>query len=177
MSLLEEAKKGDKIAYKDLIVELRIKLYKTARLYFKQEPEVLKAVSYTLKKLYKDIKNVKDEYSLTLYAINILKNYCEQKIIEYSNNRKWKKKYNTEEYEIAYQKYRQESRLEQFVTSISPERRLIAVLYYYDELEVSDIAKLTKMPEDKVEEILDLVRKDLIELVINEGVKAYNEYV
>lgn len=177
MSLLEEAKSGNKIAYKELTGDIKIKLYKTARLYFKQEPEVLKAVKYTLKLLYKDIKNVKEEEKLIFFAISILLKYSNEKIMEYSKSKKWKKKYDTEEYEIEYQLYRRDSILEQYITSMNPSRRLIAVLYYYDELSIKDISKLLKNSEKDIESAIELARKELMELIINEGVKKYNDYV
>lgn len=177
MNLLDESKKGNKEAYKELSAQIEIKLYKTARLYFKQEPEVLKAVNYTLKNLYKDIKNVKSEEELIYWAVLILQKYSTQKIVEYSKNEKWKKKYNTEEYELQYQLYRKESILEQYVTSMNPERRLISVLYFYDELSINNISRLTKKSTKEIESSIELARKELMELIINEGVKKYNDYV
>ena len=177
MDLLEEAKKGNKNAYKELIAPIRIKLYKTARLYFKQEPEVLNAVNYTIKNLYKEIRNVQNGENLMFWAVAILIKYCNQKNIEYSKSEKWKKKYDTEEYELDYQLYRRESLVEQLITSINPDRRLFSILYYYDGLSISSISKLMKKPVNYLNNLLGLTRNDFIELIINEGVKKYNDYV
>lgn len=91
MELLEEAKRGNKKAYKELTDPIEIKLYKTARLYFKQEPEVLKAVKHTLKELYKYIINVKTDDMLIAWAVKILIKYSDNKVAEYKKVKNGKK--------------------------------------------------------------------------------------
>lgn len=177
MELLQEAKNGNKQSYKELTAPIEIKLYKTARLYFKQEPEVLNAVKYTLKELYKEIVNVKTEEMLIVWAVKILIKYSNQKVAQFSKSRVWKKKYDNEKYQNEYQLYRRDSIVEQYITSMKPEHRLITVLYFYDEISTKNIAWILKKSNYEVIDIVDKSREELIELITNEGVKKYNDYV
>lgn len=177
MGLLEDAKHGNKNAYKELTDPIEIKLYKTARLYFKQEPEVLKAVKHTLKELYKEIVNVKTEDMLMAWAARIIIRYSEEKVKEYSKSKKWREKYDNEVYNTEYQLYRKDSILEQYITSMNPAHRLISTLYFYDGLTVKQISWVIKMSEKDVSYTVNQSRDELIELITNEGVKKYNEYV
>lgn len=177
MGLLEEAKRGNKNAYKELTDPIEIKLYKTARLYFKQEPEVLKAVNFTLKELYREIINVKTEDALMMWGAKILIKYSENKIQEYRKSKKWKLKYDNEVYNNEYQLYRRDSIVEQYITSMKPDYRLISILYFYDELTIKQISWVVRKAEKDVQYVVDRARDELIELITNEGVKKYNEYV
>ena len=177
MDLLKEAKRGNKKAFQEIAIPIEIKLYKTARLYFKQEPEVLKAVKFSLNKLYKEIKSIKTEEDIIVYALAILIKYSNQKVSEYSRSKTWNKKYNTEKYKLEYDLYRVDSTLEQYITSMRPEHRLISTLYFYDGLSIKNISKIIRKNEKNVERIVDLAREEMVELIINEGVKKYNDYV
>lgn len=177
MDLLEEAKQGNKKAYEELTAPLEIKLYKTARLYFKQEPEVLKAVKHTLRQLYKHIINVKTEDMLMAWAIRFLVKYSDTKITKYANTSSWKKMYDTETYRDEYMLYHKESMLERCVTAMKPEHRLISVLFYYDEMKPEHIAWALKKSTREVNAIINASRDELLELTINEGVSKYNDYV
>ena len=88
MELLEEARKGNKEAFEELIEDLQIKLYKTARYYFTDEDDVIYVMQISLKKLFKEIINVKKEEQLMPLAIKFLIKNCEEVHLKKSKNKK-----------------------------------------------------------------------------------------
>lgn len=60
-SLLKKAKKGDEKAFSKLIEQEKIKLYKMAFLYMKNEEDALDVVQETVMKAFVHIKSVKEE--------------------------------------------------------------------------------------------------------------------
>lgn len=177
MELLLEAKKGNKEAFKELIYGLEIKLYKTARYYFISEEDVLYVVKISLKKLFQEIINVKKEEQLLPFAIKILIKYCEETHLKKSKNKKWRKYVSSKKCKEEYEEYRKNSYLEQCITSLNKELRLISILYFYDGLNSHDIANILKMSSKDVDSIIDKARIRLGEIISNEGTKKYNEYV
>ncbi len=89
MELLEEARKGNKEAFEELIEDLQIKLYKTARYYFTDEDDVIYVMQISLKKLFKEIINVKKEEQLMPLAIKFLIKNCEEVHLKKSKNKNW----------------------------------------------------------------------------------------
>lgn len=175
--LLTKAKSGDKQAFEQLIEPIEIKLYKTARLYFFVEEEVTNIVKKTLKIVFKEIVNAKTEKDLLILGLKFLVRSCEKTAKKRVNNKKWLAKTHDEKYKSEYEAYRKESPLEGYITSLKKENRLIAILYFYDELTTKEISRILKISERVIKKIVDETRTNLYEMISNEGVKKYNEYV
>ena len=175
--LLVKAKSGDKLAFEELIEPIQIKLYKTARLYFFVEEEVTDIVKKTLKIVFKEIVNAKTEKDLLILGLKFLVRSCEKTAKKRMNNKKWLAKTRDEKYKSEYEAYRKESPLEEYITSLEKENRLIAILYFYDELTTKEIANILRISEKIIKKTVDDVRTKLYEMISNEGVKKYNEYV
>lgn len=177
MELLEEARKGNKEAFEELIEDLQIKLYKTARYYFTDEDDVIYVMQISLKKLFKEIVNVKKEEQLMPLAIKFLIKNCEEVHLKKSKNKNWLKHISSDDSKNKYEKYRSISLEEQYITSLKKEFRLISILYFYVCLDSQQIANILKMSSKDVDKIIDTVREQLYEMITNEGTKKYNEYV
>lgn len=176
MELLIEAKKGNKKAFQELVEPIQIKLYKTARVYFSIEEEATKAVKDSLKTLFKEIINVNTEEDLLYLGLKFLIESSEKKMRKKAN-KKWFAKTHNEKYKTEYQFYCKDSILEGYITSLRKEIRLIAILYFYDGLTIKKIANILKISDKEVVNIVDESRIKLYEMISNEGVKKYNEYV
>ena len=177
MELLLEARSGNKEAFKELIDDLEIKLYKTARYYFINEDDILYVMQISLKELFKEIINVKKEEQLLPFAIKILIRHCEETRLKKSKNKKWIMYMSSDKCKEEYEKYRQNSYLEQCITSLNKDLRLISILYFYDGLNSHEIANLLKMSSKDVDTIIETARTRLCEIISTEGTKKYNEYV
>lgn len=177
MEVLQEARKGNKDAFKQLTEDLEVKLYKTARYYFTNEEDVIYVMALTMKKLFKEIVNVKTEEQLVPLAMKFLIKYCEEIHLKKSKNKKWMAYISSEKMKEDYEKYRSSSIEEEYITSLSKELRLISILYYYDGLDLREIANILKMSAKDVEKVINNARDRLYEMISNEGTKKYNEYV
>lgn len=177
MELLAEARKGNKEAFEELINDLEIKLYKTARLYFTNEEDVINVLQSSLKKLFKEIVNVKKEEQLMPFAIKLLIQECEEVHLKKSKSKTWLAYIASDQSKEKYEQYRSQSLVEQYITSLKKELRLISILYFYDGLDSHQIAKILKMSSKDVDKVLDVAREQLYEMISNEGTKKYNEYV
>lgn len=177
MDLLLEARKGNKEAFKELTEDIEIKLYKTARYYFTNEEDILYVMQVSLKHLFKEIINVKKYEQLLPLGMKFLIKTCEEVRLRKSKNKKWIAYISSEKCKEEYTRYRENSFLEQCITSLNKELRLISILYFYDELDIHEIATLLKMSSKDIEALLDKARESLYEIISNEGVKKYNDYV
>lgn len=179
MELLLEARKGNKEAFKELTAGIEIKMYKTARVYFTREEDVIHVMHIALKHLFKEIVNVRKEEQLLPLAMKFLIKYCEEIYLKKSRNKKWvdylEDDNNAET--VEYRFYRRDSITEESLTSLPKELRLISALYYYDGLDTHQIASILKKSSKDVETILDEARTMLFEIISNEGTKKYNDYV
>ena len=177
MELLEEARKGNKEAFEELINDLEIKLYKTARIYFTDEEDVINVLQVSLKKLFKEIVNVKKEEQLMPFALKLLIQDCEEIRLKKSKSKTWLAYISSDKSKEKYEQYRSQSLVEQYITSLKKELRLISILYFYDGLDSHQIANILKMSSKDVDKKIDVAREQLYEMISNEGTKKYNEYV
>lgn len=69
-----KAKKGNHKAFQDLMEEEKIKLYKIAYVYMKNEDDALEVFQETVYKAFISIKNLKDERYFSTWIIRILIN-------------------------------------------------------------------------------------------------------
>lgn len=177
MDLLTEARKGNKEAFQELVEDLQIKLYKTARYYFTDEDDVIYVMQISLKRLFKEIVNVKREEQLMPLAIKFLLKNCEEVHLKKSKSKRWLAHISSDNSKEKYEKYRSMSLEEQYITSLNKEYRLISILYFYDCLDSHQIAVMLKMSSKDVDKIVNTAREQLYEMISNEGTKKYNEYV
>lgn len=175
--LLTRAKKGDKKAFEELIQPIEIKLYKTARVFFTVEKDVLKVIKETTKEVFKEIVNVKNEHALLCLSLKFLIQISEKQARKNDMKKAKIDKDIKAQNKVEYDIYRRDSLLEAYITNLKKELRLISVLYFYDGLTAKEIGKILKISESNATIVIDEARKQLYEMILYEGVKKYNEYV
>lgn len=77
--LIEKAKKGDKEAFTDLILENQIKLYKIAKARLKNEADIEDVVQETMIILYTKLSKLRDNTKFEIWLYKILINQCNKK--------------------------------------------------------------------------------------------------
>ncbi len=77
--LIEKAKKGDKEAFTDLILENQIKLYKIAKARLKNEADIEDVVQETMLILYTKLSKLRDNTKFEIWLYKILINQCNKK--------------------------------------------------------------------------------------------------
>lgn len=107
----------------------------------KNDDDTCDAIQETLVSAYKNLKSLREPQYFSSWIIKILINKSydiirKNKKIKYLNE-----KMQIEE-ETYYDIYSSESELENVLTQLDENLRLVVVLYYYDDLSVADISKI-----------------------------------
>ena len=168
IELVELAKTGNQEAFSKLIEEMKLKLYKTGISILKNDDDTCDAIQETLINAYKSIKTLKNNQYFSTWIIRILINKC------YDIIRKNKKIVYLDEkiqleQDMYYEIYSQESELEVILNKIDKDLKVVTVLYYYDNLSVSEISEMLNIPEGTVKSRLSNSKDKLYqELTIGE---------
>ena len=93
--LIEEAKKGNKDAFTNLVIGIENDLYKIAKTRISNEADIDDAVQETIIEAYKNIRKLKEPQKFKKWIITILVNKC-NKIYK----RKYKKDISMDEYDL-----------------------------------------------------------------------------
>lgn len=170
MDNLTLARKGDKEAFSKLILEIKIKLYKTGMAILKNDDDVCDALQETLINAYKKITTLKKPEHFNTWIIRIMINNCYEIIRKNKRISKITEKMqqNIDNY---YEIYCEQSDLENLLNKLDNELRLITVLYYYDDFSVKHIAKILNIPEGTVKSRLSRARKSIASIYkLNENI-------
>lgn len=147
--LIEQAKKGDKEAFTQLIISIEYDLYKIAKMRLYCEDDINDAVQETIIQTFKSIKKIKYPEYFKTWVIKVLINNC-NKI--YKKNKKIKNvEYNEETMQDLYSIDGEKSieNLDFFILikDLSYKERLSLILYYLENLTTKEISKILKESE------------------------------
>lgn len=167
IELIELAKTGNQEAFSKLIEEMKLKLYKTGIAILKNDDDTCDAIQETLINAYKSINTLKNNQYFSTWIIRILINKC------YDIIRKNKKIVYLDEkmqleQDMYYEIYSQESELEVVLNKIDKDLRMVTVLYYYDDLSVSQISEMLNIPEGTVKSRLSRARSKIYTILKEE---------
>lgn len=133
----------------------------------KNDDDTCDAIQETLVSAYKNLKSLREPQYFSSWIIKILINKSydiirKNKKIKYLNE-----KMQIEE-ETYYDIYSSESELENVLTQLEENLRLVVVLYYYDDLSVADISKILNIPEGTVKSRLSRARDKIYKIIRKE---------
>lgn len=161
-------KKIDEEEFINLINENKLKIYKTAMAILKNSEDVNDAIQDTMLSAYKNIYSLKNKEYFKTWIITILRNKCfdiikkNRNVLNFDENL-------VDGIENYYDTYKIESSLERILSQLDEELREVTVLYYYDELNIKDIAKIIKIPEGTIKSRLSRAREKIKILLGKEG--------
>ena len=184
MDLLVEAKKSNKKAFYELVEKYNHIFYKTARIFFNNDEDIYPVIQDSLAQSYKELVNVKTEREFLCWTLRILIIECQKLKNKFSKdyNRKLGKRVIsiniTDKVSISestvgnleYQEYRRNSVVEEYITSIEPSHRIPALLYFYAELPIQDIADILRESKFNITKIIDKSRIKIYEMIKNKEV-------
>ena len=145
----------------------RLKMYKTAIAILKNEDDANDAIQDTLYSAYKNYENLKEKAYFSTWVIRILINKCydiinKNKKIAYIDDSITENTTGTEDnYEI-------ENSLEWVLKQIDKDLKDIVVLYYYDELSVTEISNILGIPQGTVKSRLARAREQIGKIIKKE---------
>ena len=167
MNNLELAKNGDSQAFARLIEEVKLKIYKTGMAILKNDDDTCDAIQETLESAYKNLNSLKEEKYFSTWIIRIMINKCydiirKNKKVSYINE---KMQINDSGY---YDMYCSESELESVLNQIDSDLKTTVVLYYYDDMSVSQVSEILNIPEGTVKSRLSRAREKLYDILKKE---------
>ena len=167
MNDLELARNGDSQAFARLIEQVKVKIYKTGMAILKNDDDTCDAIQDTLESAYKNLNSLNEEKYFSTWIIRIMVNKCydiirKNKKISYINE---KMQINDNGY---YDVYSKESDLENVLNQIDSDLRTTVVLYYFDDMSVSQVSEVLNIPEGTVKSRLSRAREKIYEILKKE---------
>lgn len=153
----ELAIKGDKEAFVYLINEYRLSLYRIAKGILKDDYRVEDAISNTIIKAFENIKKLKKAEYFKTWLIRILINECnsilkkEKRILYLEDSAK----------EEAYIDLYENIDLINAIETLDDDLKLVTILYYFEDIDQKEIAKIISLKESTVRTKLFRARKKL----------------
>ena len=157
----ELAIKGDKEAFVYLINEHRLSLYRIAKGILKDDYKVEDAISNTIIKAFENIKKLKKAEYFKTWLIRILINECnltlkkEKRILYLEDSVK----------EEAYIDLYENIDLINAIETLDDDLKLVTILYYFEDIDQKEIAKIISLKESTVRTKLFRARKKLYEIL------------
>lgn len=149
------------------INENRLKMYKTAIAILKNEDDANDAIQEALYSAYKNYNNLKEKAYFSTWIIRIVINKCYD-IINKNKKIAYIDDSITENTTGIEDNYEVENSLEWVLNRIDKDLKEIVVLYYYDEISVSEIAKILEIPQGTVKSRLSRARIQIGEIIKKE---------
>lgn len=165
------AKKGDKVAYQNLINSISIYLYNIAISFLRNDTEAADAIGNTVLKAYLNIGKLKENKYFKTWITKILINECKQV------QRKNKKIVFVDEYakniESREEKIAQEEKIDLInaINNLDKKTKDVIILHYYNDFKIEEIATILNIPIGTVKSRMNTGKKKLYEL-LKEGSEA-----
>ena len=161
--LIQRAQHNDKEAFTQIILELDNELYKIAKTRITNEADIQDAIQETMIETYKSIKKLKDPKKFKKWLIKILINKCNR-----IYKRKYKKDISIDEYNIDnyivlnnYKDIEDELNFYSLIKDLKYEERIIIILYYMEQYNISDIKEILGMNENTIKTHLYRARQKI----------------
>ena len=177
MSIITQIKKGDQQAFEELIEEYKLPIYKTAKAILKDEDDVCDAIQDTCLSIYRNINSVKNEKYFKTWVIRITINKCYDIIEKYKMNDKKISmiQSNMLETQVTFDNsVIMKTDLEKTLELLEEDLKIVTVLYYYNDLSISEISDILNIPKGTVKSRIFRAREKLYQ-ILNKGEVDTNE--
>ncbi|MEH7390048.1 sigma-70 family RNA polymerase sigma factor [Bacillus sp. JJ1503] len=168
---VQRAKKGNNKAFQELMEEEKVKLYKIAYVYMKNEVDALEVFQETTYKAFISINNLKDDRYFSTWLSRILINTA----IDHLNKRKKIipiEREILEEKMAPYRSNEEDLDLLQAVMELDEKYKTVLILRFYKDYTVKQIAYVLDCPEGTVKTNIhrgiNLLKEKLKEDCVNE---------
>ncbi|MGN1302598.1 MAG: RNA polymerase sigma factor [Clostridia bacterium] len=173
MSIITQIKNGDEQAFAELIEQYKLPIYKTAKSILKDEDDVCDAIQDTALSIYKNIPNLKNEEYFKTWVIRITINKCYDILKKHKlNNEKMLKA--QEDVSELHTNFDNnvilQTDLQTTLELLEEDLKIVTVLYYYNDLSISEISDILNIPKGTVKSRVFRAREKLYEILSKEEV-------
>lgn len=173
MSIITQIKNGDEEAFAELIEQYKLPIYKTAKSILKDEDDVCDAIQDTALSIYRNIKNLKNEKHFKTWVIRITINKCYDILTKHKLNNEKILKAQTNLLEMHTDFDNNvilQTDLQKAIDLLEEDLKVVTVLYYYNDLSISEIADILNIPKGTVKSRVFRAREKLYEMLSKEEV-------
>ena len=173
MSIITQIKNGDEEAFSKLIEEYKLQIYKTAKAILKDEDDVCDAIQDTALSIYKNINSLKNEKYFKTWVIRITINKCYDIITKHrlSEEKILKVQGNIPELHTNFvNNVIEKTDLERTLNLLEKDLKIVTVLYYYNDLSISEISEILNIPKGTVKSRVFRAREKLYDILSKEEV-------
>ena len=173
MSIITQIKNGDEQAFAELIEQYKLPIYKTAKSILKDEDDVCDAIQDTALSIYKNIPNLKNEEYFKTWVIRITINKCYDILKKHKlNNEKMLRA--QEDVSELHTNFDNnvilQTDLQTTLELLEEDLKIVTVLYYYNDLSISEISDILNIPKGTVKSRVFRAREKLYEIFSKEEV-------
>ena len=173
MSIITQIKNGDEEAFAELIEQYKLPIYKTAKAILKDEDDVCDAIQDAALSIYKNITNLKNEKYFKTWVIRITMNKCYDIIAKRKLNdeKVLKVQSNISETNISFDNnVIEKTDLERTLDLLEEDLKKVTLLYYYNDLSITEISEILNIPKGTVKSRVFRAREKLYEILSKEEV-------
>lgn len=158
--------------FTELIEQNKLRFYKTAKIILKNDDDIYDAIQEALISIYQNFDGLKNKEYFATWATRIVINKCYDLLRKNKKNiipidEKIENDINTAKYdEYEVDKYGIKKAME----SLNENKKLITILYYYDNFSINEISKILDIPEGTAKSRLAKVRNILKEKLEKEEI-------
>lgn len=173
MSIITQIKNGDEQAFAELIEQYKLPIYKTAKSILKDEDDVCDAIQDTALSIYKNIQNLKNEEYFKTWVIRITINKCYDILKKHklNNEKMLKAQKDVAELQTNFDNnVILQTDLQTTLELLEENLRTVTVLYYYNDLSISEISDILNIAKGTVKSRVFRAREKLYEILSKEEV-------
>lgn len=156
-NLIKKAKKGNEEAFFKLIEDNKVSLYKAAKAILNNDDDIADAIQETVIAAYKNIKSLKNDAYFKTWLTKILINKCKD-IIAKNKDVIALDDYLEEGYT---QEFLSKFEIEDMLTNLSKEQKLVISLYYISQFNTREISEILKESEGTIKSRLSRARNKI----------------
>jgi RNA polymerase sigma factor (sigma-70 family) len=146
-ALVHQARAGDERAFLELMAESRDRLLRIALAYLRSEEAALEAIQETTCRAYMKLGKLKEPAYFQTWQVRILMNVC---IDEQKRRRRQRPAVSLSERHAVESGIDDRLRMEDAIAELEPKLRQVVILKYYEDMTLTEIAKLLEKPEGTV---------------------------
>ena len=158
--------------FESLVQNSKYKMYKVAMAILKNDDDACDAIQEALLSAYKNFYSLREPQYFNTWITRILINKCYDII-----NQKKKIAFLNKELELDgdasyYDRYKEESIVENVLNQIDSDLKTVTLLYYYNEFQIDEIAEILNIPVGTVKSSLSRAREKIYAILKREEVNG-----